>query len=149
MTSKIVQLNDLNIDRSKVIATTNGCFDLLHYGHIHSLQSARALSDFLIVLVNSDDSVRRLKGSNKPYNTEWYRAAQIASLQCVDQVIIFKEDSPEKALNYIKPTLHIKGSDYKEDNTKEYKTVIENGGKVVYVDNLACKEIVTKVKVYK
>lgn len=107
-------LNQLAIDRQagQRIVFTNGCFDILHRGHATYLQAARALGDVLIVGVNSDASVRRLKGENRPINTEGDRAYLLASLAAVDYVVIFTEDTPYELLAQLRPDVLVKGSDY-------------------------------------
>ena len=117
----------------KKIVTTNGVFDILHLGHISYLQSARKLGDALIVGINSDISVRRLKGPKRPLNNEKARASCVAALECVDYVLIFKEDDPRKFLDAVKPKIHVKGGDYrgKMDKIIEKSVVEKNGGKSV------------------
>ena len=100
----------------KTIVTTNGCFDLLHLGHISYLLEARKLGDVLIVGINSDSSVRGLKGTNRPICSEITRAKQIAGLESVDYVTIFNEQTPEAMLSKIQPSVHVKGGDYLPEN---------------------------------
>lgn len=118
----------------KNIVTTNGCFDLLHVGHVRILKAARALGDVLIVGLNSDDSVRRLKGDRRPMVSEKYRAEVLSSLGCVDYVTIFNEDTPAQFLAAVKPDIHVKGSDYNEAQLAETPIVEAGGGKVVILD---------------
>ena len=92
---------------------TNGCFDILHLGHVKYLQKAKALGDKLIVGVNSNDSVKRLKGPSRPVNDEYDRAYLLASLEVVDYVVIFEEDTPYELIKRIKPDILVKGADYK------------------------------------
>jgi len=92
---------------------TNGCFDLLHAGHIYSLEKARSLGDFLFLGLNSDASVRRLKGAPRPFNKAMDRALVLAALQAVDAVIIFGEDTPLKLIKALKPDILVKGADYR------------------------------------
>ena len=98
--------------RKQRIIFTNGCFDILHRGHATYLQAAQAMGDVLIVGVNSDASVRRLKGENRPINSEQDRAYLLASLAAVDYVIIFSEDTPHELLSQIRPDVLVKGGDY-------------------------------------
>jgi D-glycero-beta-D-manno-heptose 1-phosphate adenylyltransferase len=98
--------------RGKTVAWTNGCFDLLHAGHARSLQAAAALGDVLVVGVNSDASVRRLKGPSRPVVPEAERAGLVAALGCVDAALIFGEDTPERVLALLRPDVHCKGADY-------------------------------------
>jgi D-beta-D-heptose 7-phosphate kinase/D-beta-D-heptose 1-phosphate adenosyltransferase len=110
---------------------TNGCFDILHKGHIFSLSQAAKEGDFLIVGINSDDSVRRLKSSNRPVNDHSSRALLIASLVMVDAVVVFDEDTPLDLINAIQPDVLVKGGDYTLDQIVGSKEVIAYGGKVV------------------
>lgn len=110
------------------IVSSNGCFDILHLGHIEYLQSASGFGDILIIGINSDDSVRRLKGVGRPINSERNRASVIASLGFVDYCVIFRDDSPTKLLGRIRPDIHVKGGDYLKHNLPEKKVVEENGG---------------------
>ena len=91
---------------------TNGCFDILHIGHVRYLEAARALGDVLVVGVNTDDSVRRLKGPDRPLNPEAERAEILAALECVDCVTLFDEATPIELILAIKPDIHCKGGDY-------------------------------------
>ena len=100
--------------RDKKIVFSNGCFDLLHAGHISYLQQARKLGDMLIIGLNSDNSVKRLKGENRPINSEQDRALMLCALECVDFVVIFDEDTPLELIELIKPHTLVKGADYKE-----------------------------------
>ena len=114
----------------KKIVFTNGCFDLLHAGHIHSLSQASALGDILIVGLNSDASVKRLKGSHRPLQTENDRAAILASLYMVDAVIIFENDTPIELIQFILPNVLVKGGDYSPETVAGAQEVIANGGRV-------------------
>jgi D-glycero-beta-D-manno-heptose 1-phosphate adenylyltransferase len=116
---------------NKTISFTNGCFDILHQGHIFSLSQAASEADFLIVGVNADASVKKLKGENRPINNEQSRAFLLASLLMVDAVVIFEEDTPLNLINAILPDVLIKGGDYSIDEIAGAKEVIANGGKVV------------------
>ncbi len=100
--------------KDKKVVFTNGCFDILHLGHVKYLQKAKSLGDILIVGVNSNSSVSRLKGSNRPINDEYDRAYILASLETVDYVVIFEEDTPYKLIKQIKPNILVKGADYKD-----------------------------------
>lgn len=94
------------------VVFTNGCFDILHRGHIEYLKQSRSLGDFLIVGVNSDASVRRLKGDSRPFNTEANRVAMLEALRCVDKVVVFDADTPYKIIQEICPNIITKGGDY-------------------------------------
>jgi D-beta-D-heptose 7-phosphate kinase / D-beta-D-heptose 1-phosphate adenosyltransferase len=119
------------------IVATGGCFDLLHAGHIAMLEAARALGDFLVVLLNSDASVRRLKGADRPLVEQSDRAAVLAALRCVDAVVVFDEDTPERALAELAPDVWAKGADYEADELPEAATVREGGGEVVVLPYVA------------
>ena len=113
------------------IVFTNGCFDLLHPGHLRLLHQARALGDALVVGLNSDESVRRLKGPSRPVTGQDDRARALASLLTVDFVIIFDEDLPIDTIRAVRPSHHVKGGDYTLDQLPEAEAVHELGGEVV------------------
>ena len=115
---------------NKKIVSTNGCFDILHWGHLQYLEKARNLGDILVCAINSDASVKKLKGPSRPIHSETTRALQLASLESVDYVVVFEEDSPIEILDLIKPSLHVKGGDYSPDKLPEKSIVEKNGGKV-------------------
>jgi D-beta-D-heptose 7-phosphate kinase/D-beta-D-heptose 1-phosphate adenosyltransferase len=115
----------------KTVAFTNGVFDLLHEGHIASLSQAAQEGDYLVVAVNGDDSVKRLKGESRPLNNENSRALLLASLLIVDAVIIFHEDTPLQLIQQILPNVLVKGGDYTVEQIAGAKEVIANGGRVV------------------
>ena len=96
----------------KTVVTTNGCFDILHVGHVRYLQKSKSFADYLIVLLNSDKSVKSIKGDDRPINNEMDRAEILVALNCVDFVVLFDEDSPAKLLDEIKPDVYTKGADY-------------------------------------
>jgi D-beta-D-heptose 7-phosphate kinase/D-beta-D-heptose 1-phosphate adenosyltransferase len=116
---------------SKTIAFTNGCFDILHQGHIYSLSHAAKEADYLIVGLNADDSVRRLKGAHRPINDQNARATLLASLLMVDAVIFFEEDTPVELIQAILPDVLVKGGDYDTGQIAGAKEVIAAGGRVV------------------
>ena len=113
------------------IAFTNGCFDILHIGHIASLSEAAAEADILIVGLNSDASTARLKGPERPVNNEQSRALLMASLQLADAVVLFEEDTPFNLIKAILPDVLVKGGDYTVETIVGAKEVIANGGRVV------------------
>ena len=115
----------------KKIVFTNGVFDLLHPGHIKSLSDAAAEADFLVVAINSDESVKRLKGAYRPFYNENDRALIIASMQIVDAVFIFNEDTPLEVIKALRPDVIVKGGDYTIDQVVGSKEVLGYGGKVV------------------
>jgi D-glycero-beta-D-manno-heptose 1-phosphate adenylyltransferase len=113
------------------VVFTNGCFDLLHVGHVRYLQAARRLGDALVVGVNSDRSVRGLKGEDRPIVSQEERAEILAALACVDYVTIFEEPTPERLLASVRPDVHVKGGDYREEDLPEAPLVRSWGGEVV------------------
>jgi D-beta-D-heptose 7-phosphate kinase/D-beta-D-heptose 1-phosphate adenosyltransferase len=115
----------------KTVAFTNGCFDILHQGHIASLSDAAREADYLIVGVNSDASTRRLKGEQRPINDEQARATLLASLLMVDAVIIFDEDTPLELIEAVEPEVLVKGGDYTLEQIVGAKEVLASGGRVV------------------
>jgi len=125
-------LKDLK-QKNKTIVTTNGCFDILHVGHVRYLKQTKALGDVLIIALNTDRSVRALKGPKRPLNSENDRAEVLAALECVDYVVLFDEDTPAELLDKIKPDIHAKGGDYNIDTLPEAKIITKNGGRVVFI----------------
>lgn len=115
------------------VVFTNGCFDILHAGHVTLLAQARALGDFLIVGLNSDASVKRLKGPSRPIHDEDARATVLAALQAVDAVVIFEEDTPVETIAALKPSIHVKGGDYTPDQLPEAATVRAGDGEIVII----------------
>lgn len=136
MNLKIKTLNELKaiLDqakaRGKKIAVANGCFDLLHVGHVRYLQAAKALADILVVAVNSDRSVAALKGPGRPLMTQEERAEIIAAMTCVDYLVFFDELQPDKVLLTLRPHYQVKGTDYTEKNVPEGGVVKSYGGEV-------------------
>jgi len=114
----------------KTVVFANGCFDLLHVGHIRYLQGARQLGDVLVVGLNSDQSVRRLKGPQRPLMPENERAEILAALACVDYVVLFQEPNVEAVLRVLKPDIQCKGTDYTEETVPERELVRSYGGRV-------------------
>ena len=115
------------------VAFANGCFDLLHVGHVRYLQGARAEGDRLVVAVNSDSSVRRLKGEGRPILNEAARAELVAALACVNYVVVFDDPTVDRLLKMLKPDVHCKGTDYTVDTVPERETVRAYGGRVAIV----------------
>lgn len=130
---RLASLNDLaEARKGKVLVFTNGVFDILHAGHVTYLEAARELGDMLVVGLNTDASVRRLgKGPERPLNTLEDRARVVGALRCVDGVLSFDEDTPERLIGELKPDIHVKGGDYKPEDMPETKVVEAYGGKVV------------------
>ena len=116
---------------NKTIVFTNGVFDILHAGHVDYLLKAKDLGDLLIVALNTDNSVSRLKGPSRPINSLVDRMTVIAALRCVDCVVSFDEDTPEQLIAEIKPDIHVKGGDYTVASLPESKIVHTYGGRVV------------------
>lgn len=136
----------------KVVVWTNGCFDLFHPGHVRSLQAAKRLGDVLIVGLNSDDSVRQLKGPGRPVLSELERAEVISALVCVDYVVIFPELRPDAALLRLKPDVHCKGAEYAPPHGKpipETKTVASYGGRIEflpYLGGISTTELIRRIR---
>lgn len=134
---------------AKTIAFTNGCFDILHEGHIASLSQAAQEADILIVGLNSDASTRRLKGPERPVNHEQSRALVIASLVMVDAVVLFEEDTPLQLITAILPDVLVKGGDYTLEQIVGAPEVMANGGRVVInpiVDGFSTTGIIQRIK---
>jgi rfaE bifunctional protein nucleotidyltransferase chain/domain len=117
----------------KQVVFTNGCFDLLHPGHIHTLTHAKALGDVLVVAINSDASVKRLKGERRPVLTQEERAVMLSALSVVDFVTIFPEDTPLEVIRLLLPDVLVKGGDWNVDAVVGREVVETNGGKVVLI----------------
>lgn len=128
--------NQLKIWKSdnKKIIFTNGCFDILHRGHIDYLSKAKDLGDILIIGINTDNSVKRLKGSNRPINDEQSRAYILSALLFVDAVIYFDEDTPLELIKHINPDVLVKGGDYIKEDIVGYDFIINNGNEVKIID---------------
>ncbi len=134
---------------NKTIAFTNGCFDLLHEGHIYSLCQAAKEADFLIVGVNADAGVRKLKGEARPVNNQHSRALLLASLLIVDAVIVFEEDTPQQLISALLPDVLVKGGDYTIDSIAGAKEVMANGGRVVInpiIEGFSTTGLLAKIK---
>lgn len=120
-------------EQQRRVVFTNGCFDLLHPGHVRYLAAARKLGDALVVGLNSDASVRRIKGPLRPIQPEAARAEVLASLECVDLVVAFSEDDPGALIAELKPQVLVKGADWSKDRVIGRETVEANGGQVVTI----------------
>jgi rfaE bifunctional protein nucleotidyltransferase chain/domain len=140
--AKVIDLDQLLTLRAawgaggKTVVWTNGCFDLLHVGHVRGLQEARGLGDVLVVGLNSDDSVRRLKGAGRPIVPAAERAELLAALACVDRVLVFGEDTPREVLGRLRPEVHCKGEDYAPPSTRpvpEAEVVYSYGGRIAFL----------------
>lgn len=121
-------------EEDRKVVFTNGCFDILHLGHIDYLEKARQKGTRLIVGLNSDASVKRLKGESRPINPEYARARLLAALQFTDAIVIFEEDTPLKLITTLLPDVLVKGSDYSIENIVGAKEVMANGGVVETID---------------
>lgn len=135
------------LDQNVTVAT-GGCFDLLHAGHVHLLKSARRLGDKLVVLLNSDSSVRHLKGVSRPINNVADRTAVLMALGCVDEVVVFDEETPSRALRDLRPQVWVKGGDYSETDLPEIDVMKEWGGQVAvlpYLEGRSTTGIVNEV----
>jgi len=134
---------------SKKVVFTNGVFDLLHLGHVTYLAKAAELGDKLIIGLNADSSVKRIKGEDRPINDQNNRAALLASLFFVDGVVLFEEDTPLKLISTLLPDILVKGADYTTDNIVGAKEVIANGGEVktiTFVEGYSSTSIINKIK---
>lgn len=134
---------------AKTIAFTNGCFDILHEGHIYSLSQAAKEADILIVGVNADASVTKIKGEHRPINNQHSRSLILASLLIVDAVVIFEEDTPLELIKKIMPDVLVKGGDYTVETVVGSKEVIANGGRVIInplIENFSTTGIIEKIK---
>lgn len=134
---------------TRKLVFTNGCFDLLHVGHVTYLAKARALGDLLVIGLNSDDSVRRLKGPTRPINDEKSRALVLAALQMVDYVVVFEEDTPYNVITKVKPDILVKGGDYNIDNIVGADFVRQRGGQVLtipFVEGFSTSNMIKQCK---
>ena len=135
--------------KGKKIAFTNGCFDILHLGHIRYLEKAAKEADILIVAVNSDASVRKIKGKPRPLISEKARASVVAALECVNYVIIFSQSTPLNLIKVLKPDVLAKGSDWREKDIVGKDIVASCGGKVISIDfvkGYSTSSIISKIK---
>lgn len=137
--NKVVELEELvpTLEQQrasgKTVVLANGAFDLLHVGHVRYLQAAAELGDILVVAVNSDASVRRLKGPHRPAVPEDERAELLSALACVNHVIVFEQDDVRGVIRLLRPDVHAKGTDYTPESVPERETVLEYGGRVEVV----------------
>jgi len=140
-------------EKGQIMVFTNGCFDILHVGHIHYLSSARSLGDFLVVGLNSDESVKKIKGSLRPINSEKERAYALSALECVDYIVFFDEETPEKLIKELKPDILVKGADWEEEKIVGATFVKSYGGKVERIPfkfDVSTTKIIEKIlKIYK
>jgi len=135
--------------QQKKIVFTNGCFDIIHRGHIEYLAKAASFGDLLVIGLNTDSSVKRLKGEKRPLLDQLARATILAALQFVDKVVYFEEDTPLQLIQFIQPHVLVKGSDYKAENIVGYDVVKQNGGIVVtidFIDGYSTSSIIEKAR---
>ena len=146
---KIEELLKLLRSQNKVIVATNGCFDILHVGHVRYLKKSKSFGDVLIVGLNSGKSVRSIKGEGRPVNSEQDRAEVLCALESVDYVVLFDEDSPKDLLEVIKPNIYTKGADYTLKTLPEADVILRNNGWVEFIDFVEGKsttKIIDKIK---
>ena len=136
-------------ESGKKIVFTNGCFDILHAGHIHYLKEAKKLGDRLLIGLNSDQSVRNLKGPDRPFNHEEARVSVLENLSMVDGVIVFHENTPGKLIREVLPHILVKGGDYSIENIVGANTVKASGGEIVvipYLKGYSTSDLITRIR---
>jgi len=134
--------------KGETFVVTNGCFDILHVGHVRYLQETKKFADKLIVMLNSDKSVKAIKGESRPINCEEDRAEILSSLSCVDYVVLFDENSPARLLGEIRPNVYTKGADYTLESLPERDVVLENNIRVEFinfVDGKSTTNVINKI----
>lgn len=132
--------------QGKTVVTTNGCFDILHVGHVRYLQKTKTFANVLIVLLNSDKSVKSIKGPTRPINCENDRAEILCALSVVDYVVLFDEDSPRNLLDEIKPDVYTKGADYTMETLPEADIMRKNGTRVEFISFVEGKSTTNVIK---
>lgn len=147
----VTQQEIINIVRKgqqeeKTYVVTNGCFDILHVGHVRYLQKTKEFADYLIVMLNSDKSVKSIKGESRPINCEADRAEILSALSCVDYVVLFDEKSPAKLLEDIKPDVYTKGADYTLETLPERNIVLKNNIRVEFIEFVQGKSTTNVIK---
>ena len=136
-------------EKKKTLVFTNGCFDIIHRGHISYLNDAKNLGEYLVIGLNSDSSVKKIKGDSRPVNNEKDRMFVLENIKSVDSVIIFEEDTPYNLIKNILPDVLVKGGDWKPENIVGSDIVLSNGGKVFslnYVENYSTTSTIEKMK---
>lgn len=136
-------------DQGKTVVTTNGCFDILHVGHVRYLQKTKEYADYSVVLLNSDKSVKIIKGENRPINNENDRAEILCALSCVDFVVLFDEASPRTLLDEIKADVHTKGADYSVETLPEADVILKNGGRIEFIEFVEGKSTTNTINLMK
>ena len=146
---KIAEFCEILRAGGQKVVFTNGCFDILHAGHVRYLQRARSFGDCLVLGLNRDSSVRGLKGSSRPVNSELERAEVVGALGCVDYVVIFNEATAEELIKLVRPDVYVKGGDYTIDTLPEGKIVLGYGGRVEFVnmvEGCSTSNVIAKIK---
>ena len=147
---EIIKIVKKGQEEGKTFVVTNGCFDILHVGHVRYLQKTKSYADKLIVMLNSDISVKAIKGDSRPINCETDRAEILSALSCVDYVVLFDEKSPARLLEDIKPNVYTKGADYTLETLPEKDVVLRNGIRVEFIDFVDGKSttnVINKIKI--
>ena len=144
--SEIVSIVRNGQNEGKSFVVTNGCFDILHVGHVRYLQKTKTHADKLIVMLNSDISVKAIKGNSRPINCEADRAEILSALSCVDYVVLFDEKSPARLLEDIKPDVYTKGADYTLETLPERDVVLRNSIKVEFIEFVDGKSTTNVIK---
>jgi D-beta-D-heptose 7-phosphate kinase/D-beta-D-heptose 1-phosphate adenosyltransferase len=145
---ELIELIDGLKAKGKSIVFTNGCFDLLHVGHVRYLEEAKSLGGVLVVAINSDRSTTHLKGPSRPINSQQERAEVVAALACVDYVTIFDEPDPHRIISVLKPNVLVKGGDWTKETTVGRRIVESGGGRVVvipYVEGVSTTGLVDRI----
>ena len=143
---EIIKIVKKGQEEGKTFVVTNGCFDILHVGHVRYLEKTKEYADKLIVMLNSDKSVKAIKGESRPINCEADRAEILSSLRCVDYVVLFDENSPAKLLENIKPNVYTKGADYTLETLPERDIVLRNNIKVEFIEFVEGKSTTNVIK---
>ena len=144
--SEIIKIVRDGQAKGDTFVVTNGCFDILHVGHVRYLKKTKEYADYSIILLNSDASVKSIKGDSRPINNEGDRAEILSSLSCVDYVVLFDEKSPAKLLEEIKPNVYTKGADYTLETLPERDIVIKNNIKVEFIEFVQGKSTTNVIK---
>ena len=145
---EVKDLRDKARSEGKKVVFTNGCFDILHSGHVDYLTKAKECGDILIVAINSDRSVRRIKSERRPIMDETNRSFIVANLKPVDYVFLFEEDTPARIIDYLIPDVLVKGADWDEDKIVGRDTVVNNGGeikRIEFVSQLSTSKIIETI----
>ena len=144
--NEIIKIVKSGQEEGKTFVVTNGCFDILHVGHVRYLQKTKEFADKLIVMLNSDKSVKAIKGESRPINCEEDRAEILSSLSCVDYVVLFDENSPARLLGEIRPNVYTKGADYTLESLPERDVVLENNIRVEFIEFVQGKSTTNVIK---